>query len=228
MKSISFFLGISLLSLLLFSCEVEDSEDVNQDRIYASYELFYNENTDKTLASARFRFGGPTGTILELSSPAEVTFNGDILDYNQILLAHTREYAGRLQGGTFEYTDVDGEFFSNTAPSYSDIAFPAGLDSISQSSSYALVWDGTALGADERVGVFAGSWTFGDDALFYTDTDGATEIVMGKAQLENLPLGPSTLYMDRSTQVPVSQGTEVGGVVTSKYRCTNKVVQIVN
>lgn len=54
---------IGALLLLVASSAKEDSSDVNQNKIYCDYELFYNQNDDKTQAVARFRFGGPTGTL---------------------------------------------------------------------------------------------------------------------------------------------------------------------
>ncbi|NJK82485.1 MAG: hypothetical protein HC912_00355 [Saprospiraceae bacterium] len=59
---------------LFYACEVEDSAEVNQDRIYADYEVFYNSNTDKTWVIARFRFGGVIGTPLELKAPCQCNF----------------------------------------------------------------------------------------------------------------------------------------------------------
>ena len=87
----------------------EDSDDVNQARIYTDYELFYNANEDVTHAIARFRFGGPFGTILELtgSSGAGVTFNGQPLAYSGFWGGHHREYAGNVTGGTQAWVDLN-------------------------------------------------------------------------------------------------------------------------
>ena len=215
------------LALALVSCDKEDSEDVNQDKIYTDYEMFYNENTDKTTVVARFRFGGPTGTLLELSSGATVTFNGDNLAYNGWYGGHMKEYAGQLASGTFVYTDVDGNSFTNATPSYNPIAFDPGFDTIVKSQANTLTWLGSQLDPNEAVAVFVGTWTWGQDALFYQDLDGATNIIMGINQLSNLAEGTSTVYMDRYTAVNVTQGTSEGGRIRSKYRAINQQVLVI-
>ena len=220
---------ILLLSLLaLTSCRREDSADVNQDRIHTDYEVFYNSNTDKTWVVARFRFGNNTGTLLELNDPANVSFNGEDLPYNVLFGGHYKEYAGQVTTGTFEYTDVDGSTFSNEVPEYDVADFPPDLDTISKSEAYELEWMGTALTADQYVGIFIGSWAWGQDAAFLQVNEGATSVIMGKDRLEDLPLGQSTIFMDRSTDEMVQEGTSAGGRVRYKYRTTNATVTIVD
>ena len=215
------------IPFLLISCEKENSEDVNQDKIYTDYELFYNKNEDKTYAVARFKFGGPTGTNLELTSGATVKFNGDLLTYNAFYVGHVKEYAVKISSGTFVYTDVDNNQFTNTTPVMDTIAFQPGFDTIIKSQANTLTWIGSPLTANQSVGVFIGSWTWGQDALFYQNQVGATNIVMGVSALNALALGTSTVYMDRSTETSVAQGTSEGGKIRSKYRALNKVVQVV-
>ena len=221
------FYGAILSLFVLTACEVEDSADVNQERIYADYEVFYNSNTDKTWVIARFRFGGPTGTLLELNAPASVSFDGDVLEFNPLFGGHFTELAGQVNQGTFSYTNTNEETFVNSLPAYETIAFPEELDSLSKSSAFDLAWDGTALGANQRVGLFIGSWAFGDDALFLQTEDNATSLVLGTDQLSNLPLGPSNLFMDRSTEVDITEGTSEGGKIRGKYRAPNKAVTII-
>lgn len=222
------FLAALFLFASLYSCNVEDSGDVNQDKIYTHYELFYNANDDKTVAVARFRFGGPTGTLLQLNEDASVSYNGNLMDYNIWYLGHSFEMAGFVDSGTFVYQDLDQLTFTNTVMPYDSIAFPADFDTIINSQANTLVWEGSPLAPNESVGLFVGSWTWGDDALYIQSADNATDIVLGASQLSNVPVGPSTLFMDRWTEVEAAQATGEGGVVVGKYRAENKVVQVVN
>jgi hypothetical protein len=210
------------------ACTKDKSSNVNQDRIYQDLEIFYDSNTDKTTVIARFKFGGATGTFLELDSGATVKFNGDLLPFNNILYGHSKEYAGRISSGTFVYTNVDGKIFNNALAAVDTIAFPASLDTISKSSAFDLTWAGTALQPDETVGLFIGSWTWGQDAVYLQDADGASNLVLGTGQLVTLPVGPSTFYMDRSLNKKLTEKTTVGGIATSKFRAKNRVVQVVN
>ncbi len=84
-----------------------------------------------------------------------------------------------------------------------------------------MAWAGAALAADQQVSFFVGSWTWGEDELFYNSSLGATEIIMGTDQMSNLAVGNSTVYMDRSTAVDISQGTSEGGRIRYKYRPVN-------
>jgi len=147
-----------LLFLGLASCNKEDSVDVNQDKIYCDYELFYNQNDDKTHAVARFRFGSVTGTVLELtdSTNASVTFNGEVLPYNVWYNGHHKEYAGQLNSGSFVYTNSNGDEYTNAVPNGESIAFPSGFDTLTKSIAQTLTWDGTALSAISMLGVLLG------------------------------------------------------------------------
>lgn len=222
---------LRILTLILLigsfsSCEKESSLDVNQDKIYTDYEVFYNSNTDKSWVVAKFKFGSPTGTVLELENPAFVLFENDTLPYNVFFNGHYKEYAGQITSGTFSYTDADGNTYNNTLPSYEEIQFPSDLDTISKSQAYDLKWDGTALSANQHVGLFIGSWTWGNDALLLQINEGADNLILGTNQLSNLPLGNSTCYMDRATEVDVTEGTGEGGKIRGKFRATNAAVII--
>jgi hypothetical protein len=231
MKTIIFnpivLLVLLCVTTLFYACEIEDSAEVNQDRIYADYEVFYNSNTDKTWVIARFRFGGVAGTLLELKAPANVTFNDDPLPFNSAFNGHFKEYAGQITNGTFRYENVERDVFENVVPNYETIAFPNNSDTISKAQAYSLAWNGTPLAANQRVGVFVGSWAYGQNALFVQNNEGATNIVFGLAQLTRLPLGNSTLFMDRTTEVDVEEGTSRGGKIRSKFRAINQPVIIV-
>lgn len=222
--------GISLALALPFiftSCNKEDSSDVNQDKIYTVYELFYNQNSDKTVAICRLRFGGATGTLLEATNPAGVTFNGDILPYNALYSGHAKEYAGMVTSGTFQYTNTESTVYSNTTPTMTTLASPTSFDTIVKSQANTYTWIGDPLSAEENVALFVGTWTWGQDALFAAYGNGATNIVMGVNQLSNLAEGQSTVYVDRVHEVAISEGTSEGGVIRTRYRPTNLTVQVV-
>jgi len=225
-------LVLALATLAMAGCGTsEDSSDVNQDRIYTDYEVFYNANDDKTHVIARFRFGHALGTILELkdSSGASVTYNGAKLAYSKFWGGHHREYAGNtVAGSTFVYTDTDGTRYTNTVPVGTSIEFPSGFDTIDKINAQTLAWVGTFLAANDQVGIFVGSWAWGDDALFWTNADGAIEIVFGVNQMQNLALGTAQVFMDRWNAVDVTEGTSRGGRIRYKYRATNVVVTVID
>lgn len=224
-----YFFGMLVFStLFLTSCAKENASDVNQDKIYTDYEVFYNENTDKTWVLAKFRFGGPTGTILELDSTSYVTFNGDTLPYNILYTGHFKEYAGRITTGSFKYGNIVGQTYVNTIPAVDVLEFAPDFDTLKKSQAQTITWVGTPLAANESVGIFIGNGAWGQAALTWQDADGSTGIVLGITQMAALGLGNSTVFMDRQNEENVAQGTSKGGKIRAKYRALNRVVQVVN
>ncbi|MFT5823209.1 MAG: hypothetical protein ACI8ZM_004469 [Crocinitomix sp.] len=221
-------LAFMVLGLILTSCNKEELS--KQNKVYTDYELFYNQNENKTHVVARFRIGGSTGTLLELAdtSGASVAFNGDLLPYDVWYGGHHKEYAGQLAGGTFVYTNTHGVMYSKVVPTGEAIAFPTDFNTIAKDMTENLVWEGTELTVNQGVGVFIGSWAWSEEAAFWTDDVGAKKIKMSVSKKSDLPLGSSTVYMDRTTEIDVAEGTPKGGRIRYKYRCTNVEVEIIN
>ncbi|MCB0683851.1 MAG: hypothetical protein KDC32_23540 [Saprospiraceae bacterium] len=220
------FLFLSLFATLLLSlnsCVRESSDSVDQDRIFTDYELYYNANEDKTYARATFRFSNALGTKLELAAPSEVTFDGDLLTFNQALAYYEKTLAGFVQSGVFEWKDTEGNVFTNTI-SINEIGYPVELDTIVRSGSYDLIWTGDPLGDHENVTLTANGENEADAQLFFTNDTGAQNIVLGKDKLEKIGAGPGTLFMDRRYQPALSQATGAGGLLTGRYRPENAEV----
>ena len=136
--------------ILLFSCAKDESKNVNQDSIYTIYDLFYSQSNDKTTAQATFRFGGAGGTLLMLNEPASATFNGDRLMYNSVTGVHKKEYSGMIDSGTFIYTDLDNNVFTNSTNAIEIIGFPA-VDTISSAGAFTFQWVGKPVQANETI-----------------------------------------------------------------------------
>jgi len=219
------FLSLLVISMLA-SCAKENASDVNQDKIYTDYEVFYDQNTDKSWVVAKFRFGGPTGTILELDSTSYVTFNGDTLAYNPLFSGHFKEYAGRVTAGSFKYENIAGQIFVNNIPAVDIFAFAADFDTLKKTQAQTITWVGTTLGSNEAVGILIGNGAWGQTALSLQNADGASNIVLGINQMTSLAIGNSTVYMDRQHELDVLEGTPKGGKIRAKYRAIIKVVQI--
>jgi len=217
--------GSLLLVLLIGSCAREESIDVNQDKIHAAYELFYNANEDKTYARATFKFSNALGTNLQLTSPSEVRFNGDILTFKNALAYYEKEYAGLIDSGTFKWTDTNGDVYENTI-TFRDINYPANLDTINRNAAYELFWVGDSLTANEKVVLTANGVLEGDAQIFYQDNLHAKSIIMALNQLQQMGQGQGTLWMDRLYEPALTQKTSAGGTITGHYRPINKSVYL--
>ena len=225
--SLSILQGLILLSgLFMFaSCGKENSSDVNQDRIYAEYELYYDKNTDKTYASAIFRFGNATGTPLELTAPSQVKFGNDVIPFDPVLAYYRKEYAGQINSGTFTFEDTQGLTFTNTISSYKSVMFPA-MDTIHSSNSYTLTWIGDSITANERIDLWIDGTMQNNAELFVAYTLNQDNFVLPANRLANLGIGNATCTMDRVWETDASSVTSAGGKVRAKYRPLNKTVYV--
>lgn len=214
-------------SVLLTSCLSEESTSVDQDKIYTTYELLYDKNTDKTYARAQFHFGNLLGTLLKLSDPAEVRFNDDVLSYKTGFAFYEKEYAGQLTGGAFTYKDVDGVEYKNTVSNMPTIAFPANFTGVTRNQANTFTWTGTPLSAGEEVFLFIGNTTTVNTQTFYTNKIGASDLVLSAEKVNNLApnvAAEADLYRDRIDSL--SQKTSAGGFIKVNYRAQKKSITV--
>jgi len=222
MKKNIFIIGIFLL--FIFSCAKEESKNVNQDSIYTIYELSYNASTDKTIAKATFRFGGMTGTLLDLNEPAIVTFNNEELLYNSITGVHKKEFARLIPTGSFIYKDLDNNTFTNAAV-INNIDYPS-INTISSGAAFTFTWIGNPIQTNETItltinGVLA-------TEVFSSSIAGTTELVLSASKLQNLGVGSATCTLQRSfNKLSVNQGTSEGGRMAISY-IIQKTINISN
>lgn len=221
MKKIAFL--IVVCTTLFSSCAKEVSENVAQDSIYTVYELFFNKNTDITTARATFRFGGPSGTLLDLTDPANCTFNGDELLYNKILGSHNKDYAGFVSSGTFKYLDLDDNTLTNTTPIIETIDFPT-KDTIKADNPCLFMWIGSPLGKDESVSLIIDGTEQNNFELFGTVVEGATEIALSSEKLKRLGHGVATCTLTREyNKFSIDEGTSKGGRMAVWYTLEKNV-----
>ena len=222
MRYTLFFLSIFSL-FLASSCQRESSADVNQDRIFTHYELFYNANEDKTYARAWFRFGSVTGTQLELAAPSEVSFNGDKLSFNKVLAFYEKQYAGLKAFGTFHWEDTEGKVFDNEL-NINVIDFGVMPDSIVRTAALTIPWTGSALGADEVVGTWINGENEGDAQAAITIETGATALIVPLNKIEKVGAGPGKIYLERRFSPALLDVTGAGGYGAGVYRAKTKNV----
>jgi hypothetical protein len=215
---------LSLFSILITtSCQRESSADVNQDRIFTHYELFYNANEDITYARAWFRFGSITGTQLELASPSEVTFEGDKLAFNKLLAFYEKKYAGLKTSGTFVWEDTEANVFTNTV-AINSIDFGAMPDSIVRNAALTIPWTGDALGADEAVGTWINGENEGDAQAAITIETGATALIVPANKMGLVGAGPGKIYLERRSSPALVEVTGAGGYGAGVYRAVTRNV----
>ncbi len=209
---ISILLTIAAILISLSGCERENSDDVNQDRIYAYYELFYNSDQDITYARASFRFGSITGTLLQLAGHAYVKFNDDYLTFKPLLAYYEISYPGLVAEGEFTYMDLDSNFFVNTAVLH-PVDLPETLDTLVRGHVYALPFTGDSIRANEVVNAFIHS-SLGTDLQTYSQSNLlAVQVLFAADRTLTLTPGLNTVYVRRNYSNPVQQATEAGAEI---------------
>jgi hypothetical protein len=227
MKKKTNFLWIIIVITLfsVSSCHKENSEDVNQNRIYASYEVFYNANEDKTYARASFRFGNATGTLLELTSPSEVRFNNELLSFKPALVYYEKDFAGMIQSGSFQWKDTDGNSFTNSI-NFHPINYPANIDTIHRNAAYEFFWQGDSLVANELVTLTINGVLEGDAQIFTQTNINSKSIILAMNRLQLLGEGQGQLWLDRNYSPALTEKTSAGGTINARYRPVNKTVYL--
>jgi hypothetical protein len=221
MRNLSFF----ALTFLLFlaSCAREKSSDVNQDRIHTTYELFYNANEDITYARAWFRFGNATGTLLELSDPSQVSFEGEKLTFNKVLAYYEKKFVGLKASGSFTFEDTEGNAYQN-AVSIHEIGFGALPDSISRTTALSIPFSGGEVLENEVVGVWINGENEGDAQAALTIDQGSNEVIVPADKMEKIGAGPGKIYMDRRFTPQIVEAPGAGGITTGVYRAKTEQV----
>lgn len=222
---LSFYLIVSLVAIFTTGCLREDSENVNQDKIWAAYELFYDGSSDITHARVTFRFGHLAGTKLQLTEPSEVRFNGDPLDFKSGLAYYEQDYAGFVNEGSFEFTDLNGNVYINDITIHT-VDFPSTWGSLQHGSSFELIWEGSELSPNESMSLTINGATGGSDQIFIENDNFATSMILSASQISDLGVGASIAYLDRIYTPGIQDATNAGGMITGKYRTTNSGVNI--
>ena len=237
--SISAFKPLSRLILLAFiigaivcACKKEESSGVDQDKIYTTYEVYYDKNADITYARAQFRSNGATGTLLQLSSPAEVRFNGDLLALQSVPVYYEKQYSGYVNGGTFVYIDTRGgaaHTLTNVVSNVKIVSIPLSFASVTRNQSNTFAWVGDTIRANESTVLNLYNTSQLNFQLFTQASVGTTDMILPASQVNNLAAGTSnaTAELDRyridSLQARPSGG---GGFLKTTYRTATKVISV--
>ncbi len=220
------FIIIVFMFSLFESCKKADSKDVNQDKIYAEYELFYDKNAGKTYASAIFKFDNALGTQLALTAPSEIKFNGDLIPYDPVFAYYRKEYSGQVNSGTFYFKDTNGKLFSNTVTLAKQLTNPV-ADTIKRTSAYSYAWIGDSLAANELIGLtLINHVNPANFQPFFQYTVGSKDLVLSLKQLNQLPIGMCDSQLDRQIETAAPSATSAGAKIRGKYRALNTSVYI--
>ena len=212
----------------LTACKKEVTDKVDQDKIFTHYQLVYNENTDVTTALATFRFSNLNGTRLMLSEPSSITVESDEMQWSEENGNYQKEFTGLKPTALFNWVDLDGNSFSNTA-TIRDIDFPTNLvDTLQHEDSITyFMWAGaTPLDSFETTILEIDGEGETDRRVFSIDTVGATTITIDSITLSQIDSGVVNLILKKLYSPELVEGTSKGGLIVGSYQPTDKTIML--
>lgn len=219
------------------STDTAESSTVAQTEIYQDYVLDF-ENGQAT-ATATFRFGGPTGTTLSLTSPSRVTYNGIPLSPGKVLFAGTvYRFTGTEYpiNATFEFTDTAGKTYTNSM-ALAPVEFTSPPASGKKTERLVLPVtrivkdDNTtveltitdAANADHTSEVKDGRGVVGfRSSVYFDESQGG--VAVEPDFLKDIPAGSVRVSLRVRKTLKPAQATRLGGAMTARY--TAKAVSL--
>jgi hypothetical protein len=219
----TFAIILFAIAVILFSsCASSDtanSDTVKQTEIYQSYTITYDAGDMELSATAFFRFGGSTGTTLNLVKPSSVTFNGTDMAMGKNIFSGTfYEINQQIQPAksyTFVFTDTDKKTYTNTS-SIEELTVSDYPASINKANGFKVSWTGTPIQQDEKVYVSLEGKDFMNCSAS-TNIVGANSVEISPDLLKDLKPGDANIVLKREKSGSLKEATHLGGNITITY-----------
>lgn len=213
-----------IIAPILFLCacvsnETANSDTVKQTEIYQSYYVTYDAGDMELSATSSFRFGGSSGTTLNLVKPSKVTFNGEEMAMGKNIFSgtfyETNQQTQTSKTNTFVFTDTENKTYTNSATieSLEISEYPA---TINKRESFKVSWTGNPVQNGERVYVSIEGKDL-TSCSSSTDMVGATSIELKPELLKDLKPGEANISLKREISNSLTNATHLGGNITITY-----------
>ena len=232
MKQFKLILMCLGLITTLIACKKEQPSstgEVDQDSIYAYYEVAYDEDTDMTTVFARFHSDPVRGLgSLDLDENASVSFNGDILPYTgRSFNPYQKEYEGQVSG-TFVYEDIEGNVFENEVPVCNAMTFSEEIETLSRTQEHTFQWEGIPFEEAEELSLSYPTQEGNATTPVEGERTANNELTLYPGRLSKMAIGPAEFIIERQRIIEDIEGTTAGGKITVIYRTTPKKVFMVD
>lgn len=218
------FFALLFISLFfLLSCN-KDTSKIDQDKIFQSYEMTYDEDNGQTSFYASFHKENAEGKVLPLGKNSTITINGEPM--NRLKKTYGKTFEGQLTSGTFVFTDEDGKTYTNTIMPAQPISNGTQTHVNSGVNTY---WhfDGAPIGSGEAVTVYIYSYADeGGSSVSKSTEAGATSVLLRVADMSTLVSGQGILSIKRSVTFTNGNWTNAGGKKVSNYIPTTQQITI--
>ncbi|MBL0056035.1 MAG: hypothetical protein IPP31_07510 [Chitinophagaceae bacterium] len=216
---------LPFLSIILFTCpgcssnEIGESRDVNQDKIYFDYHIYYLEGDAEAEMSFTYRFAGINGTTLVLSEPSQVELDGQRLKVDSTSMggAFYRTYVPvqKLHGPhEIIFTDINGKKIRNqfSISPFKLITIPT---SVSIRDSLQIGYESMPLGPDDHITI--NSENTDSSFSYWVSGPGNGPLVIPASELQRQKEGFISFDAKLVLELPLSQSTPEGGRIRIRY-----------
>jgi len=220
--------AILYLAIILFSAcastDSSESKNVNQEEIWQNYWVEYNEAEEKLTAGATFRFGGSTGTTLQLTEPSKLTFEDTELDFSSGVLIkgvlggthYGYEGRGEYKGKySFEYTDNNGKLYVNSI-STKALEVDSIPEELNAGGTNTIAFKTMPLAAGEDLSITVSK--DGGSSINFNIENAEKEVVLDGSRLNELGNGPVTITFTKTKNIyNLQQAGHLGGKISLTY-----------
>lgn len=222
-------LQIILMSILFLpSCKREESVNIDQNRIYSSYDYTYDANANKSSMTATFRVDNSGGQKIELSYPSRVHFNEEGLAWKNAMGYYSLKRSGNLNGGSFSFVDTDSKEFKNQVSGLNSVEIPFGLNGISKSGNFFLPWDGAPLVSGETIRVTISGADQSGSKTWTITNPGTSHVILDQFKLNGLIVGTANIQIEREVSSFLTEVGLAGGRVSAQYKSRKIAINIMN
>ncbi len=215
---------IALATVGLFTACKKSSSNVNQDKIYQTYKVNYNEETNTTTFYATFNEDSKDGKALTLSDDSSIKLNGATMEKNGS--TYSKSFSGNVTSGTFVFTDSNGKSYTNTINGASFIS-NSGTSYIFKNSAEYWYFGGNSIGTGETVSVSIKNVADNTkSASASSSAVGIDVITITTSAMTNLVVGDASAVTTRTKVTTSGNFAAVGGRMESSYSSLKNVIYV--
>ncbi|MEO9533022.1 MAG: hypothetical protein ABJG68_00110 [Crocinitomicaceae bacterium] len=223
MKIVKFIAILGVGVLLLKSC-IPEAPIPDQEKIYLELSFAYNKSLSKSTATATFRQDSKTGAELELTNPANILYDSNLLIFNTDNSNYKKELIGKIEAA-FVYTDLDNEVITNSVTLNDSIDFLALADSHAIGSNLIVPITAPNFLSEERLEVILRDLTSGHEIVLNSDSIPTTDMMIESSHLMEIGLGEMIITLRRIKEhSTLTESKDAGGDLKICYEVQDTLI----
>lgn len=214
---------ILCLGILLFSSCTPEEPTPDQEKIYLDFSFVYNKTISKSTAIATFRQDDQNGSKLELTNPANIQYNSNLLIFNPSEAYYKKEFIGKVESNFF-YSDLDNDFLSNTVTLNDSIAIDMLADSHSISTNLIVPISASNFLSSERLEVELLDLNSGNTLILHANSVSSGNMMIEAIHLGEIGIGEMIITLRRIKEIDsLTESKDAGGELKVCYEVQDTI-----